>query len=68
MGIYLLIFMGGSPFGSLIIGWASEGVGTRTTILICGVIAFLVSVTVYAIYRDKVELPKDISVSSILRG
>ena len=68
MGIYLLIFMGGSPFGSLIIGWASESVGTRTTILICGLIAFIVSVTVLALYREKVELPKDISVSGVLPG
>ena len=38
MGIYLLIFMGGTPVGSPLIGFSAEQLGIRPTIMICGTI------------------------------
>ncbi len=38
MGIYLLIFMGGTPLGSPLIGWTAEQIGIRNTIFLCGLI------------------------------
>jgi MFS family permease len=38
MGIYLLIFMGGTPLGSPLIGWLAEVIGIRNTIFACGLV------------------------------
>jgi predicted MFS family arabinose efflux permease len=38
MGIYLLIFMGGTPLGSSVLGIAAQQYGIRVTILVCGLI------------------------------
>ena len=67
MGIYLLIFMGGAPFGSLLIGYWSESIGVRETIALCGAISFVAAVVIWILYRDEVESPGDYRVSSVLR-
>lgn len=66
MGIYLLIFMGGTPFGSLLIGYLTEAVGVRQTIAICGGISLFMCALIWVIFKDKVERPIDIKVSSVL--
>jgi MFS family permease len=66
MGIYLLIFMGGTPFGSLLIGWMTETIGVRETIAACGGISLLAAVVIWAIFKDKVEEPADLRVSAVL--
>jgi MFS family permease len=38
MGIYLLIFMGGTPLGAPAIGWFAEVFGVRWAVFICGLI------------------------------
>lgn len=65
-GIYLLIFMGGTPFGSPLIGWLVEVIGVRETIALCGSISLGACLTIWVIFRDKVGLPKDISVEGVL--
>jgi MFS family permease len=65
-GIYLLIFMGGTPFGSPLIGWLVEVTGVRETIALCGLISLGACSTIWVIFRDKVGLPKDISVEGVL--
>jgi MFS family permease len=65
-GIYLLIFMGGTPFGSPLIGWLVEVIGVRETIALCGLISLGACLTIWAIFRHKVGLPKDISVEGVL--
>jgi MFS family permease len=66
MGIYLLIFMGGTPFGSLLIGYLTEAIGVRETVATCGAISLIAAIVIWAIYKDKVETPEDLRVSSIL--
>ncbi|MBP6147678.1 MAG: MFS transporter [Candidatus Planktophila sp.] len=66
MGIYLLIFMGGTPFGSLLIGWMTETIGVRETIAGCGGISLLAAVVIWAIFKDRVEEPADLRVSAVL--
>jgi predicted MFS family arabinose efflux permease len=66
MGIYLLIFMGGTPFGSLLIGYLTEAIGVRQTIAFCGGISLVATLTIWAIFDKKVEPPKDQRVSSVL--
>jgi MFS family permease len=38
MGIYLLIFMGGTPVGSTLLGVYAQHAGVRATILLCGIV------------------------------
>ena len=66
MGIYLLIFMGGTPFGSLLIGWMTETIGVRETIAACGGISLLAAVIIWALFKDKVKEPADLRVSAVL--
>ena len=65
-GIYLLIFMGGTPFGSPLIGWLVEVIGVRETVALCGLISLGACLTIWIIFRGKVGLPKDISVEGVL--
>ncbi|CAB4946418.1 unannotated protein [freshwater metagenome] len=51
MGIYLLIFMGGTPLGSPLIGWAASSFGIRPTIFICGLITTTAAVIVFTRLR-----------------
>jgi len=41
MGIYLTVFLGGTPIVSPLIGWMTQVIGTRETIGICGTISLL---------------------------
>lgn len=65
-GIYLLIFMGGTPFGSPLIGWLVEIIGVRETIALCGLISLGACLTIWAVFHNKVNLPHDISVEGVL--
>jgi MFS family permease len=38
MGIYLLIFMGGTPIGSTLLGIYAQHAGVRSTMLLCGAV------------------------------
>ena len=68
MGLYLLIFMGGTPFGSPLIGFMSELIGTRETIAACGAISLTATTIIYSKYRNKVGLPEDISIAAVLKA
>ena len=67
MGIYLLIFLGGTPFGSLFIGYMTELVGVRETIFICGVIPLIAASLLWVLFKDRLEKPDDLRVSTVLR-
>ena len=68
MGLYLLIFMGGTPFGSPLIGLATDYIGIRPTIALCGGISLSASLFVWIKYRNKVGVPADISVVGVLKS
>jgi len=67
MGIYLLIFMGGTPVGSPLIGVMSELIGVRQTIAGCGAISLIATVVIWLKYKDKVQVPADISIQAVLK-
>jgi MFS family permease len=67
MGLYLLIFMGGTPFGSPLIGLATDNIGIRATIALCGGISLCASLIVWIKYRNRVGTPEDISVAAVLK-
>jgi MFS family permease len=67
MGLYLLIFMGGTPFGSPLIGATTDLIGIRPTIAVCGGISLLASLFIWFKYKNRVALPVDISVATVLK-
>jgi MFS family permease len=68
MGIYLLIFMGGTPFGSPLIGATTDLIGIRPTIAVCGGISLFASLFIWFKYKNRVELPADTSVAAVLKA
>ena len=52
MGIYLMIFMGGTPFGSPFIGWLSTSIGVRQTVAFCGSVTVLAALGTAFIVRN----------------
>jgi len=67
MGLYLLIFMGGTPFGSPLIGTSAELIGIRPTIALCGGISLFASLCIWFKYKNRVEVPADTSVAAVLK-
>lgn len=46
MGIYLMIFMGGTPIGSPLIGFVAAAVGIRLTIVLCGLVLLIAALLI----------------------
>jgi MFS family permease len=46
MGLFMLVFVGGTPLGSPVVGWVTEEYGPRTGMLACGLISALAAGTV----------------------
>jgi len=67
MGLYLLIFMGGTPFGSPLIGTSAELIGIRPTIALCGGISLFASLCIWFKYKNRVAVPADTSVAAVLK-
>jgi MFS family permease len=67
MGLYLLIFMGGTPFGSPLIGATTDLIGIRPTIALCGGISLLASLFIWFKYKNRVAVPADTSVAAVLK-
>ena len=68
MGLYLLIFMGGTPFGSPLIGTSAELIGIRPTIAACGGISLFASLFIWFKYKNRVTVPADTSVAAVLKA
>ena len=68
MGIYLLIFMGGTPAGSPVIGFMAEAIGIRSTIAACGAICLIATTVIWFKFKDRVDVPADISVAAVLKS
>ena len=46
MGLYMLVFLGGAPLGSPMVGWAAEQFGPRVSLFVGGAISALAAVVV----------------------
>jgi MFS family permease len=44
MGVYLLVFMGGTPLGAPLVGWLSGEIGVRWTLALCGLATTMAAV------------------------
>ena len=50
MALYLMVFMGGTPLGSPLIGWVGEVYGARWTLIVGGVVTVLGVVVAAVVY------------------
>jgi MFS family permease len=66
MGIYLTVFLGGTPIVSPVIGWMTQVIGTRETIGICGSISLLAALITYSQFHDKGAPPASVAVADVL--
>ena len=57
MGLYMLVFLGGAPFGSLLVGWAAEQVGVRVTLIGGGLISALAAVVAALLLARARDVP-----------
>jgi MFS family permease len=51
MGIYLMIFMGGTPIGSPLIGFVAAAFGIRPTIVLCGLVLVIAALLIRRKFR-----------------
>lgn len=51
MGIYLMIFMGGTPIGAPLIGFVAAAVGIRLTIILCGLVLVVAALVIRRRFR-----------------
>lgn len=68
MGIYLTVFLGGTPIVSPLIGWMTENLGTRLTISICGTISFIAALITYFKFKDRGAAPDSLLVDDVLEA
>jgi len=68
MGIYLTVFLGGTPIVSPLIGWMTQEIGTRYTIAICGAISLTAAALTYLKFKDLVEAPESVLVDDVLEA
>jgi MFS family permease len=50
MALYMMIFIGGTPFGSPLVGWVGEAFGARWTLLFGGAMTVLGTIGSAALY------------------
>ena len=56
MGIYLMIFLGGAPLGSPVMGWIAQSIGPRFAIASGGIITILAALTTMFLTRGRLEV------------
>jgi MFS family permease len=49
MGLYMLVFLGGTPIGSPLVGWIAETLGVRMSIISGGVISGVATLVIAAL-------------------
>ncbi|NDC48151.1 MAG: MFS transporter [Micrococcales bacterium] len=50
MGIYLMIFMGGTPLGSPLVGFMAAAFGIRGAIVVCGIVVAVAALIIRQLY------------------
>jgi MFS family permease len=66
MGIYLTVFLGGTPIVSPFIGIMTQEIGTRPTVAICGLISLLAAIATFVKYKDKGQEPDSFAIADVL--
>jgi len=57
MGLYMLVFLGGAPLGSPLVGWAAEQYGPRMSLIAGGLVSALATVVAALLLARAREVP-----------
>jgi MFS family permease len=68
MGLYVLVFMGGTPIGGPIIGWITENVGVRAGMAVCGIVPLVAAVVLAAVLAAQPALARRRQGAAALAG
>jgi len=52
IGIYILIFMGGTPIGAPLIGFVAAAIGIRPTIVLCGLVLLIAALMIRSRFKN----------------
>jgi MFS family permease len=66
MGVYLTVFLGGTPIGSPILGFLASLIGIRWTMFICGATTAIAGLVTYLWLKDRLGNPASYSVEDVL--
>jgi len=66
MGVYLTVFLGGTPIGSPILGALAGAIGIRWTMFLCGAITALSGLLTYIWLKDRIGNPASYAVEDVL--
>lgn len=66
MGVYLTVFLGGTPIGSPILGALAGIIGIRWTMFLCGGITALAGAITYHFLKDRIGNPDSYAVDDVL--
>ena len=66
MGVYLTVFLGGTPIGSPILGALAGVIGIRWTMFLCGAITALSGLITYIWLKDRIGNPASYAVEDVL--
>jgi len=66
MGIYLTVFLGGTPIVSPFIGIMTQEIGTRPTVAICGLISLIAAIATFSKFKDKGQEPDSFAIADVL--
>lgn len=67
MGIYLTVFLGGTPIVSPLIGWMTTSIGVRETVAICGFVSLTAALVTYFFFRNANLTPQSYAVADVLQ-
>jgi MFS family permease len=66
MGVYLTVFLGGTPLGSPILGALAGAIGIRWTIVLCGLATAIPGLITYMLLKEKIGNPPSYAVDDVL--
>lgn len=66
MGVYLTVFLGGTPLGSPILGAIAGAIGIRWTIVLCGLATAIPALITYLLLKEKIGNPSSYAVDDVL--
>ena len=52
IGIYILIFMGGTPIGAPLIGFVAAAIGIRPTVVLCGLVLLIAALMIRSKFKN----------------
>jgi len=66
MGVYLTVFLGGTPIGSPILGALAGVIGIQWTMFLCGGVTALAGLITYLVLKEKIGNPESYAVDDVL--